>query len=145
MIVRFDETFKLPLEDLTALFKTPADWVQVFGFPGETKDLGDGWYSVSLKHFPFPLKARNIEEKDGQLVRWVFRGFWHGYGEVRFSETEAGVNVKVIEEVAVHYLFFLSPLFERLILKRNFRRIWEVGWYRLHKREASNGAGRIYE
>jgi len=137
MIIEFNERFNLPVEEIYSQFQTPADWTRVFGFPGDSKELGDGWYAVSLKNFPFPLVAKNIEQEPGKLVRWVFRGFWRGRGEVRFEETTDGVAIKGFEEVAVRSLFFLSPLFEKLFLERSFRAIWGVGWYRLRKIEAS--------
>ena len=140
MIVKFNERFNLPVEDLYSHFHTPADWTRVFGFRGDSKELGDGWYSVSLKNFPFPLIAKNIEQEPGKLVRWVFRGFWRGKGEVRFEEATDGVAITGFEEVSVRPLFFLSPLFEKLLLERGFRAIWNVGWHRLRKIEASRGA-----
>jgi hypothetical protein len=45
--------------------------------------------------------------------------------------------VEGYEEISVRYLFFLSPLIERLFLERSFRSIWEIGWRRLRKREAA--------
>lgn len=137
MIIRFEERFRLPLAELTSCFETPADWARVFGFPGDTRDLGDGWYEVSLKHFPFPLVAKHVEHEPGKRVRWIFRGFWRGEGEVRFDETADGVAVTGFEEIAIRPLFFLSPVLERLFLERGFRAIWGVGWHRLRKLEAA--------
>lgn len=73
------------------------------------------------------------------MASWVFRGFWRGRGEVRFVETSEGVTVEGFEEIAVRPLFFLSPVAERLFLEKSFRAIWEIGWHRLRKREASAG------
>ena len=81
--------------------------------------------------------AKHIEQEPGKLVRWVFRGFWRGRGEVRFEDTTDGVAIEGFEEIAVRSLFFLSPLFEKLFLERGFRAIWGVGWHRLRKIEAS--------
>lgn len=71
------------------------------------------------------------------MVRWVFRGFWRGRGEVRFEETEDGVVVSGFEEIAVRWLLFLSPLVGKTFLERRFCTIWEIGWRRLRKREVA--------
>ncbi len=136
MIVRFRHEFALPVEEVFSYFRTPADWSRLYGLAGEVKELGEGWYSVPLKRFPFPLVARNVEQEPDRFVRWTFRGFWRGWGEARFEPTERGVVVEGSEEIAVRWLFFLSPLVERLLLERTFRTIWDIGWHRLRKREA---------
>jgi hypothetical protein len=41
------------------------------------------------------------------------------------------------ERIAVRWLFFLSPVVERLLLESRFRKIWELGWRRLRKGEHS--------
>lgn len=138
MIIRFSEHFDLPAEELYSRFQTPADWARVFGFPGDSKALGAGWYAVSLKPFPFALVAKHVEQEPGQRVSWVFKGFWRGRGEVRFEQTPEGVTVEGFEEIAMRPLFFLSPLFEKLFLERGFRAIWGVGWHRLRKLEAAH-------
>lgn len=137
MIVRFNKRYRLPVDEVSTYFETPADWVRLFGFPGDTRELGDGWYSVSLPRFPFPLVAKNIEQEPGMLVRWVFRGFWRGRGEVRFERMPDGVTITGFEEIAVRPLYFLSPVLERIVLERAFRAIWSAGWHRLRKIEAS--------
>ena len=139
MIIRFIEQFNLPAAEVYSYFHTPADWTRLYGLAGGSKELGDGWYAIALKHFPFPLVAKNTDQESNKAVRWVFRGFWRGRGEVRFVETTEGVTVEGFEEIAVRWLFSLSPLFERLFLERRFRAIWEIGWHRLRKREAPNG------
>lgn len=141
MIIRFQERFELPAAKVYSYFRTPADWTRLYGLAGESEDLGDGWFAVALKRFPFPLVARNTEQVPNELVRWVFRGFWRGRGEVRLIEDAEGVLVEGFEEIAVRWLHFLSPLFERAFLKREFERIWEVGWRRLRKRAASRTQG----
>jgi hypothetical protein len=139
MIIRFNEQFNLAAAEVYSYFHTPADWTRLYGLAGDSKDLGDGWYAIALKHFPFPLVAKNTDQEANKVVRWVFRGFWRGRGEVRFVETTNGVIVEGFEEIAVQWLFFFSPLVERLFLERRFRAIWEIGWHRLRKREASKG------
>ena len=140
MITRFRHEFSLPASEVYAYFETPADWVRLYGLADDVRDLGDGWHAVPLKRFPFPLVASNTVQRPNELVRWVFRGFWRGQGEVRFTESAAGVIVEGYEEIAVRWLFFLSPLVERLFLESRFRAIWEIGWERLRKREAARGA-----
>ena len=135
MIIEFNERFRLPVSEVYSYFKTPADWTRLYGLAGDPKDLGDGWFAIALKGFPFPLVAMNTVQKPNEMVRWVFRGFWRGEGEVRFVDTPEGVLVEGFERISVKYLFFLSPLFERLFLERSFRAIWGIGWHRLRKRE----------
>ena len=134
--ITFNERFRLPVADVYQYFRTPADWARLYGLVDEPVDLGDGWYAIGLKGFPFPLIARNTEREPERLVRWVFRGFWRGRGEVRFEETDDGVEVSGFEEIAVRWLFCLSPLVEKTMLERRFRTIWSIGWHRLRKREA---------
>ncbi len=139
MIIEFNERFSLPAGEVYAYFRTPADWPRLFGMAGDTEDLGDGWYAVALKNFPFPLVAKNTDQEPNRLVRWVFRGFWRGGGEVRFVETADGVDIEGFEEIAVRPLVFLSPVVERLFLEKSFRAIWAIGWHRLRKNEAATG------
>jgi hypothetical protein len=141
MLIRFKHEFDLPVEEVYSYFRTPADWTRLYGLAGDVKDCGEGWFAVPLKRFPFPLVARNTEQEDLKLVRWVFRGFWRGRGEVRFAETANGVVVEGYEEIAVRWLFFFSGIVESLLLQRTFRAIWEIGWHRLRKREAARREG----
>ena len=140
MIINFSEQFTLPAAEVYSYFNTPADWTRLYGLAGDPRDLGGGWYAIALKHFPFPLVARNTEQQPNELVRWVFRGFWRGRGEVRFTESTDGVRVEGFEEIAVRPLFFISPLFERLFLEKSFRAIWGIGWHRLRKRESARNS-----
>ena len=126
------------MEEVYSYFQTPADWTRLFGFAGDVKDLDGGWFAVPLKRFPFPLVAKNTEQKVNEHVSWVFRGFWRGQGAVRFTESPTGVVVEGYEEISVRCLFFLSPLIERLFLEQSFHSIWEIGWHRLRKREAAS-------
>jgi hypothetical protein len=91
MIIQFRHEFSLPVEAVYSYFHTPADWVRLYGLAGAVKDLGEGWYAVPLKRFPFPLVAKNTEQTPNELVRWIFRGFWRGRGEVRFTERPGGM------------------------------------------------------
>jgi len=136
MIIKFKHKFSLPVEEVYSYFRTPADWVRLYGLAGEVKDIGGGWYAVSLKKFPFPLVAKNTVQTPDELVRWIFQGFWRGRGEVRFTKCPEGVIVEGYEEIAVRWLFFVSPLIEYLFLERSFLSIWEIGWHRLRKRES---------
>lgn len=142
MIVRFVERFDLPVDEVYSYFETPRDWARLYGFAGEIEDLGEGWTAVPLKSFPFPLVARNTLVEPGELVHWIFRGFWRGEGEVRFSGDNEHVVVEGFEEISVRWLGFLSPVVERLFLERRFRFIWELGWRRLRKMESGGEHGR---
>ncbi len=136
MRIDFDESFALPLDEVESYFRTPADWVRLYGLAGEVEDRGEGWIAVPLAGFPFPLVARTTLHEPGQRVRWVFRGFWKGRGEVRFAKTDTGgTRVRGFEEIAVRPLGPLSGVIERLFLERRFRGIWALGWRRLHASE----------
>jgi hypothetical protein len=137
VIIRFSEAFYLPFADVYAYFKTPADWVRLFGFAGSVQDRGDGWYAVPLKRFPFPLVAKITVAEPCRLVRWTFRGFWRGQGEVRIVERAGRVLVEGYEEIGVRWLWVLSPVVEHLFLDRQFRRLWRSGWKRLRRQEGS--------
>jgi len=140
MIIKFKHAFSLRVEEVYSYFQTPAQWVQLYGLAGEVKDLGEGWYAVPLKKFPFPLVAKTTVQIPNELVQWIFRGFWRGRGEVRFTKCPERVIVEGYEEIAVRWLFFLSPLIEYLFLERVFRSIWEIGWHRLRKRETEKAS-----
>lgn len=136
MLLRFHEEFDLPPGEVYGCFRTPADWPRVFGFAGPTKDLGGGWYEVPLKRFPFPLVGRIVRDEPERLVRWEFRGFWKGEGEVRLTPgAHGGVAVDGFERIAVRWLGPFSRVLEKLALERGFRAVWAVGWHRLRKRE----------
>ena len=49
------------------------------------------------------------------------------------TPTDTGVLVQGFEKIAVRPLWILSPLIEKLLLEKSFRRIWDIGWYRLRK------------
>lgn len=135
MIIRFHETFALPAADVYAYFRTPADWVRLYGFAGQVEDRGGGWYAVPLRGFPFPLVARITDDDPPRRVTWRFRGFWRGDGEVRIEEVVGGVVVEGHEDISVRWLGIFSPLVERPLFERQFRRIWQLGWDRLRKHE----------
>ncbi len=133
MIIRFNEEFQISIDEMYENFITPAHWTRIFGFPAKARELNDGWYSVPLKNFPFPLEAKYTFEDPPSKVQWVFRGFWKGEGEIRLTPTDTGVLVQGFEKIAVRPLLFFSPLVERLFLEKSFRKIWDIGWYRLRK------------
>lgn len=135
MIIRFRETFALPAADVYAYFRSPADWVRLYGFAGAVRERGDGWYAVPLKDFPFPLVARITAAEPSRRVSWQFRGFWKGDGEIRIEEFLGGVVVEGHERLAVRWLWQLSPFVERHFLERAFRSVWQIGWERLRKHE----------
>jgi hypothetical protein len=137
MIIQFKQQFNLPVDEIFSYFRTPADWTRLYGLAGEVKDLGEGWFAIPLKSFPFPLVAKNTLVEPGKRVRWVFRGFWRGEGEVVFEESNDHVTIEGYEKISIRWLFFLSPLVEKLFLERQFRGIWDLGWRRLRKAEST--------
>lgn len=138
MFIRFSERFALPVGEVFGYFATPADWTRLYGLTGKARDLGSGWFSIPLRRFPCPLVAKNTVVDVNRRVRWTFRGFWRGEGEIRLTSSPAdSVLLEGYEEIALRYLFFLSPVIERLFLEAQFRAIWKLGWRRLHKNERS--------
>ncbi len=135
MRIEFDEEFALSIEEVFDYFRTPADWVRLYGSAGRVEDRGDGWLAVPLQKFPFPLVAKVTEFEENRFVRWIFRGFWHGSCEVVFVDTPRGVAIRGYEDITPRGLGFLANPFEKLYLERNFRAIWELGWRRLRKAE----------
>ncbi len=140
MLIHFNERFALPVQEVYSYFSSPAEWPRLYGMAGRPRDLGAGWHAISLHRFPFPLVARNTETIANERVRWTFRGFWRGEGEVRFTPTPEGVLLQGYERISVRWLFRLSPIVERLFLERQFRAIWQLGWERLHKRAQAGAA-----
>jgi len=141
MWLRFHEEFALPASEVYPFFRTPSDWTRLFGFAGAVEDRGGGWYAVPLHRFPFPLLARITRDEPERLVRWEFRGFWRGQGEVRFVPlAPGGVAVDAYEQIAVRWLGPLSWLAEKLALERGFRAVWAFGWRRLRRLEGERRA-----
>lgn len=135
LIIRFAEPIRLPAAEIYSYFQSPADWVRLYGFAGPVVDRGNGWYAVPLKRFPFPLVARINAAEPCRLVRWEFKGFWAGGGEVRLLEQPGAVLVEGYEDIRPRRLPLIAPLLERLFLERAFRGIWASGWRRLRRRE----------
>jgi hypothetical protein len=136
MLIQFREAIALPIADLYPYFKSPRDWVRLYGFAGQVEDRGGGWYAVPLQRFPFPLVARITRDEPDRLVHWEFRGFWRGEGEVRFQREGNGTVVEGFERIAMRWLPLLSPVLESLFLERTFRGIWARGWRRLRAQAA---------
>ena len=137
MLFEFDEEFGVPLEEAYEYFRTPAHWPRLFPAFGEARDLGNGWYSVPFKGFPFPLVSRITRDESLQCVEWIIRGFWRGEARVEFIPTSDGVLIRGHERVSPRGLFWLAPIAERLFLEARFREVWESGWRRLRRQAAS--------
>jgi hypothetical protein len=136
MHLEFEEHIGLPAREVYAYFRTPADWVRLYGAFGEVEDRGDGWHAVRLKSFPWPLEAKIVSDVPDSLVHWRFRGFWRGEGQVRLTPEPGGVVVAGFESIRPAGLSFLAPLAERLFLEKRFRAIWALGFRRLRKQAA---------
>jgi hypothetical protein len=141
MRVEFDEEFGLPVEEVYPYFRSPADWPRLFGAFGQVKDRGEGWHSVPLRGFPFPLVTRITRDEPLNLVHWEFKGLWGGEGHVAFTPTSRGTVIRGFEQISPRPLLFLAPLAERLFLARRFERVWESGWRRLRRQAAARDAG----
>ena len=139
MYLQFREEFNLPISEIFPYFETPADWAKLYGAFKPTKVLKDGWYAVPLKLFPFPLKAKNVECRQGKKVRWIFGGFWSGVGELTFSTKNGKTVVEGFEQITPVGMWLVSSLFEKLFMAKEFERIWAIGWKRIRKAEPNNG------
>ena len=135
MIIEFEERFELPVEVVFPFFETPRDWAKLYGLAGELKAPVDGWHTVPLKSFPFPLVAKNTACETNRHVHWVFRGFWKGDGFVDFIPDGTGVTVKGSERISVRWLPLVSVIAEKIALEKRFRSVWAFGWRRLRKME----------
>lgn len=140
MRIDFEQTFALPVEEVFSYFATPADWARLYGLADRVRDLGDGWFAVPLKSFPFPLVAKNTVVDAPHLVRWEFRGFWRGHGEVRFSGSPETASLAGFEEISLRWLGPFSSIVEKLGFERRFHAIWALGWRRLRKAEQAGQA-----
>lgn len=142
MMLRFQERIGLPVSEVYGFFRTPEDWVRLYGSFGEVERLEDGWRVVRLKGSPFPLVAKITEDEPNRRVRWIFRGFWDGEGEVDFVPMADGVVVEGYERIRPRGPRLLTRVVERLLLERRFRAIWASGFRRLRRRaEAARAPG----
>lgn len=140
MKIAFRESIPLPPEAIYSYFRTPADWVRLYGAFGAVEDRGDGWFAVPIGGFPFPLVAKNVDVEPRSLVRWRFRGFWRGEGLVRFTARGQTTIVEGYERISLRWLPVLSPWVERYFLRRPFEAIWAQGWRRLRRQAHANRA-----
>ena len=135
MYLQFREEFALPAHRIFPYFATPADWATLYGAAGDIKVKGDDWYVVPLKRFPFPLMARNVEAQPDRFVRWIFRGFWRGVGEVRLTESGDSTVVEGFEYITAHGFSLLATPVEKRFMSGEFERIWALGWDRIRRTE----------
>jgi len=133
VLLRFKEQIQLPAAVVYSYFRSPEDWVRLYGAFGEVRDEGDGWRAVHLRRFPWPLVAKITEDVPDCQVKWKFRGFWQGEGEITLEPTSDGVVVEGYEQIRPAGLRFLAPLAERLFVEQRFRAIWSLGFRRLRK------------
>ena len=141
MRLEFDEHFDLPPEDVYSYFRTPADWVRLYGFAGPVEEREGGWWAVPLRHFPFPLVARITMDRPGERVEWVFGGVWRGAGGIHFTATKDGVRVEGYETIGLRWLPGISRLLEKAFMEERFRAVWARGWRRLRRAEEARGRG----
>lgn len=134
MLIEFKESFELPIEEIFKCFSSPKEWPSLYGLTGKVREYGNGWYSIPLQYFPFPLIARNIICKPNEFVKWEFKGFWKGEGEIKLIKNQNEVMLQGYEKISIRWLFCLSPIVEKLFLEKQFIYIWELGWKRLRKR-----------
>jgi hypothetical protein len=141
MYLTFREEFNLSASDVFSYFASPREWVRLFGGHKPAKELADGWCSVPLKHFPMPLVARNVITETDHKARWIFRGFWRGVGEIKLIPTAKGVIVEGFEYITPHGLWVAAPLVEKMLMQKEFERIWGLSWEQLHEAERHSDGG----
>jgi hypothetical protein len=135
MYLTFREEFSLQANEVFSYFASPKEWVRLFGSHKPAKKLTDDWYSIPLKNFPMPLVAKNVVTQADHKVRWIFRGFWRGVGEIEIKPAAKGVVIEGFEYITPHGLWAIAPFVEKTIMQKEFERIWTVSWKRLRKTE----------
>lgn len=138
MYLSFKEEFDLPVSIIFPYFESPLEWGKLFGIVEPSKVLENDWYAISLKKFPFPLMAKNIERRHEKSVRWIFGGFWRGVGEVNFYSKNCKTFVEGFEYITPHGLWLISSLFEKHFMEKEFERIWNLGWKRIRKNKVNH-------
>ena len=81
--------------------------------------------------------AKNVDYLYENRVRWIFRGFWKGVGEVDFYSKNHKTIVEGFEYITPHGLWCISPLFEKYFMEKGFEKIWNLGWKRIRKNEVN--------
>lgn len=135
MIVQFDETFSLTMDKVFPYFRSPAEWVKLYGEVKPTKDVEDGWFGIALKNFPFPLKARVVFFEESSRVRWEFGGFWRGIAEINFKTEGDCVRIEGFEYLIPFGAWYLGEALGNGFIQDGLERIWALGWRRLRKHE----------
>ena len=130
MRIEFDETVPVSVAAAYSFFRSPRDWIRLYGAFGEVRDVGDGWFRVPLRRFPFPLVARITRDEPNRSVRWELRGFFRGQGQVSLESSADGVRITGFEEVTTP-LPRRAAWIERRLLEPRFRAIWASGFRRL--------------
>ena len=133
MYIEFKEAFDLPVNVVYPYFKTPIDWMNLYGKVKGSKNLKNGWQKIPLKNFPAPLIEKIIKDVPEKEVRYKFGGFWRGIAEIRFYEREGQTIVEGYEYITAHGFWLLAPFVEKHFMEKEFKRIWELGWERLRK------------
>jgi carbon monoxide dehydrogenase subunit G len=141
MRIEFREEIPLPPAEVYAYFRTPGDWVRLFGTFGAVEDRGDGWYAVPMRRSPFPLVARITEDVAERRVAWELAGFWRGHGEVNLEPSGTGTVVTGQETVRIPRLLGAGTVVQRRVLEPRFRAIWDSGWRRLRRSASIRPAG----
>jgi hypothetical protein len=139
MHFEFDETIQLPPDAVYDYFKTPRDWVRLYGAFGEVTDRGDGWFAVPMRRSPFPLIARMTVTEPDTRAAWDLRGFWKGHGDIHLEAVGDGTRIAGHETVNIPRMLGLGPLLEKRI-EPQFVAVWESGWKRLRKTARTNEA-----
>ena len=138
MLIKFDETFSKPIDDVFPYFKDPASWVKLYGEAAPVAVAADGWTTIPLQKFPFPLKARLAHSEPGQKVMWVFDGFWRGIAQIEFqssidAEGTSRTRVFGFEYIVPFGFWFAEHWIAKTFMQKEFERIWALGWRRLSR------------
>ncbi len=139
MHFEFDEMIQLPPDVIYDYFKTPQDWVRLYGVAGEVKDRSDGWFAVPMRRSPFPLVARMTVTEPDTRAAWDLRGFWKGHGDIHLEAVGDSTRITGHETVNIPRMLGLGPLLEKRI-EPQFVAVWESGWKRLRRTARTNEA-----
>jgi hypothetical protein len=79
------------------------------------------------------LVAKIIESEENKKVKYIFGGFWRGIAEIHFIEKDGKTVISGYEYITAHGFWIFAPFAEKLFMKKEFERIWNLGWNRLRK------------
>ena len=65
-------------------------------------------------------------------------GILEGVGEVNFHSKNNKTIVEGFEYITPHGLWLMSSIFDKYFMKKEFERIWNLGWKRIRKNKSKS-------